>query len=71
MQGLHGREREEVFVRCLEGMFDAIHQPDVQEKAEAFIRELARQVFQAEICRAVTLDKAMRRYVSLLARRLS
>ncbi|KAI0284236.1 FAT domain-containing protein [Russula aff. rugulosa BPL654] len=64
--GLHGREREEVFVRCLEGMFDAIHQPDVQEKAEAFIRELARHVFRAEICRAVTLDKAMRRYVSLL-----
>ena len=47
-------------------MFDAIHQPDVQEKAEAFIRELARHVFQAEISRAVTLDKAMRRYVSLL-----
>ncbi|KAH9999859.1 FAT domain-containing protein [Russula vinacea] len=64
--GLHGREREEVFVRCLEGMFDAIHQPDVQERAEAFIRELARHVFRAEICRAVTLDKAMRRYVSLL-----
>ncbi|KAH9045426.1 hypothetical protein EDB85DRAFT_2130014 [Lactarius pseudohatsudake] len=64
--GLRGREREEVFVRCLEGTFDAIHQPDIQEKAEAFIRELAHYVFGAEIRRAVTLDKAMRRYASLL-----
>ena len=66
MQGLRGREREEVFVRCLEGMFDAIHQSDVQEKAEAFIRDLAHYVFSAEIRRTVTLDKAMRRYASLL-----
>src|SRR5882672_695692 len=47
-------------------MFEAIHQSDVQEKAEAFIRELAHHVFSAEIRRAVTLDKAMRRYASLL-----
>ncbi|KAI9508927.1 FAT domain-containing protein, partial [Russula earlei] len=63
---LHGREREEVFVRSLEGMFEAIHQPDVQDKAETCIRELAHHVFSAEIRRAVTLDKAMRRYASLL-----
>ncbi|KAI0268276.1 hypothetical protein BC834DRAFT_968481 [Gloeopeniophorella convolvens] len=64
--GLRGREREDVFVRCLEGVFDAIHQSDVQEKAESFIRQLAHYVFSAEIRRAVTLDKAMRRYASLL-----
>src|SRR6266404_4153230 len=38
----------------------------MQEKAETFIRELGHYVFGAEIRRAVTLDKAMRRYASLL-----
>jgi transformation/transcription domain-associated protein len=57
-----GRDREEVFVRCLEGVFDAIHIPDLQVQAEKYVRELSRHLFTAEIRSGPTKDAASRRY---------
>ncbi|KAI0068843.1 FAT-domain-containing protein [Artomyces pyxidatus] len=64
--GLRGRDREEVFVRSLEGIFDCVHLPEVREQAETFIRQMARQVFTLEFRRAMSQDMAIRRYPSLL-----
>ncbi len=46
----------------MEGIFDAIHLPELQERAENFITELSRLVFAAEIRRIANKDSAIRRY---------
>ncbi|THH01673.1 hypothetical protein EW026_g1062 [Hermanssonia centrifuga] len=61
-EGVKGPDRAEVFVKCLEGIFDAIHLPELQERAENFITELSRLVFAAEIRRIANKDSAIRRY---------
>jgi transformation/transcription domain-associated protein len=43
---------EEVFIHALEGIFDAIYLPDIQDQAESFIRKLALAVFDVEIRRS-------------------
>lgn len=70
-QGLQGRDREDVFVKGIEGLFDAIHIPDVQERAEAYLRTLSHHVFTLECRRALvktSKDIAVRRYPSHLFR---
>ena len=52
LQGIKGRNVEEFFVGALEGAFDALHIPEVQDKAEAFIRKLAQAVFEEDIRRS-------------------
>jgi transformation/transcription domain-associated protein len=51
-------------VRCLEGIFDAVHIPDLQVQAENYVRELSRYLFTAEIRSGPTKDAAARRYPS-------
>ncbi|KAI0335467.1 atypical/PIKK/TRRAP protein kinase [Cubamyces sp. BRFM 1775] len=63
-EGVKGREREELFVRCLENLYDAIHVPDVQEKAEKTLAELSRFLFTSEVRRNAVKDALTRRYPS-------
>lgn len=42
---------EETFVNALEGLFDAIHVPEIQNEAESYIHRLAQTVFDLEIRR--------------------
>ena len=47
-KGIQGRDRETVFVKGIEGLFDALHISDVQERAEGFLRSFSRHVFTIE-----------------------
>ncbi|KZT26868.1 FAT-domain-containing protein [Neolentinus lepideus HHB14362 ss-1] len=64
--GLHGSIRQEVFTRCLEGAFDAVHIPDVSAQAEEYIRKLSQVIFRAEPRRTYAKDVAGRRWPSPL-----
>ncbi|TFK43492.1 hypothetical protein BDQ12DRAFT_731508 [Crucibulum laeve] len=59
-EGIKGRNAEEVFVSTLEGMFDAIHLPETQIQAEAYIRKLGQTVFESEIRRNLNRDANVR-----------
>jgi transformation/transcription domain-associated protein len=48
LQGVKGRNVEEFFVSALEGTFDALHIPEVQDKAEASYENL-RKLFSKKI----------------------
>ncbi|KAH9951586.1 hypothetical protein B0H21DRAFT_818036 [Amylocystis lapponica] len=48
-EGIRGRDREEVFAKCLHSIFDAVHIPEVQEKADNTIREVSRFICMSEI----------------------
>ncbi|THH28945.1 hypothetical protein EUX98_g5232 [Antrodiella citrinella] len=61
VEGVRGREREEIFVTCLEGIFDAVHVTEFHEKAIKYVRDLCRHVFIMEIRRAASKDDFMRR----------
>ncbi|KAI9063246.1 atypical/PIKK/TRRAP protein kinase [Trametes sanguinea] len=61
-EGVRGREREELFVRCLENLYDALHVPDLQEKAEKALSELSRWLFASEVKRNAGKDAVARRY---------
>lgn len=61
-QGIDGVEQEEVFKRCLEGIFDAIHIPETAATAELFIREVARAVALADFRCVSKYIVARRRY---------
>lgn len=66
---MQGRDREDIFVKGVEGLFDAIHIPDIQERAEAYLRTLSHHVFTLECRRALvktSKDIAVRRYPSHL-----
>ncbi|EJF61235.1 atypical/PIKK/TRRAP protein kinase [Dichomitus squalens LYAD-421 SS1] len=63
-EGVKGREREELFVRCLESMYDALHLSDVQEKAEKTLKEVSRFLFTVEVRRYAVKDDFTRRYPS-------
>ena len=54
VQGIKGRNVEDTFVTVLEGVFDALHLPTIDEKAELFIRKLAHAVFELELHRPPT-----------------
>jgi len=59
-QGINGRNVEETFVSTLEGIFDALHLPEVQEQAEAYARKLAQAIFEEEIRRGQSRDAGAR-----------
>ncbi|KAI0352960.1 atypical/PIKK/TRRAP protein kinase [Trametes cingulata] len=63
-EGVKGREREELFGRCLENLYDALHVPDLQEKAEKTLTELSRFLFASEVKRNAIKDPLTRRYPS-------
>lgn len=64
MQGLHGRDRENIFVQGVEALFDAIHVPEVQDRAQEYLRTLSRHVFTLEARKALAKDTAPRRFPS-------
>ncbi|KAF5390637.1 hypothetical protein D9757_002758 [Collybiopsis confluens] len=66
-QGIKGRNAEELFVSLLESVFDAIHIPDVQDKAEAFIRKFSHAIFDGELKRGPARDSASYRTSAVLA----
>jgi transformation/transcription domain-associated protein len=65
-QGFKGRDAEDVFVKSLEGVFDAVHIPELKDQAEIFARKLSCAVFDAEIRRIQTRDSMLRRSHSAL-----
>ena len=48
-------------MKCLEGVFDAIHIPEFQEKATKYVKELSRHVFMMEIRKTASKEDFMRR----------
>ena len=65
MQDIQGRDQEEVFVRSLEGVFDAIHVSELEDEAQKFARDLSLAVFTKEIGRTASSD-GLRRHPSTL-----
>ncbi|OCH94107.1 atypical/PIKK/TRRAP protein kinase [Obba rivulosa] len=65
-EGVKGRGRETIFVRCLTGMYEALHLPELQEKAEKSLSEICRFILAAEIRRIAAKDPIARRYPSPL-----
>lgn len=63
-KGLQGRDREDIFIKGVEGLFDAIHLPEVQVRAEEYLRILSRHVFTLEARRALAKDAVHRRFPS-------
>jgi transformation/transcription domain-associated protein len=66
LQGIKGRNVEEFFVGTLEGAFDALHIPEVQDKAEAFVRKLVQAVFEEDIRQSHLREVGVRRTPSSL-----
>ncbi|KAF9567316.1 hypothetical protein CPC08DRAFT_17123 [Agrocybe pediades] len=59
-EGITGRSVEETFVSALEGIFDSLHLPEVQERAENYVRQLGKAIFQEEIGRGQTRSAGAR-----------
>ncbi|KAF9057606.1 hypothetical protein BJ165DRAFT_1520972 [Panaeolus papilionaceus] len=59
-EGIQGRNVEETFVSIVEGLFDAIHIPETQEKAEAYIYKLGHSIFETEIARSQAREPGTR-----------
>lgn len=51
---------------AIESLFDAIHIPDVQDRAEEYLRTLSRHIFTLEARRTLAKDASLRRYPSHL-----
>ncbi|KNZ81468.1 Transcription-associated protein 1 [Termitomyces sp. J132] len=50
-QGILGQNLEDVFVQGIEGIFDGLNIPDLQPRAESFIRKVAQYAFEVEVRR--------------------
>ncbi|KII95163.1 hypothetical protein PLICRDRAFT_693420 [Plicaturopsis crispa FD-325 SS-3] len=61
-EGVSGRDREDLFVRSMEGILDSLHYPEVQEQAAEFIRKLSRSVLRIEIQAGKLTDLGVRRH---------
>ena len=48
-------------MRCLEGVFDAVHIPELQTQAEAYVKNLSRHIFTQEIAERPS-DSTARRF---------
>lgn len=46
LQGIKGRNAEDVFIRTLEGIHDAVHISELDAEAKTYIRNLSRSVFE-------------------------
>ncbi|KZT05505.1 atypical/PIKK/TRRAP protein kinase [Laetiporus sulphureus 93-53] len=65
-EGVKSRDQQEVFVRCLEGLYDAIHVPEVQERAEKTFLEISQLVLSSEVRRAASIPAFSRKFPSQL-----
>jgi transformation/transcription domain-associated protein len=65
-QGINGRNVEETFVSTLEGMFDALYLPELQDQAERYIRRLGKAIFEEELRRAHSREVGTRPVPSIL-----
>jgi transformation/transcription domain-associated protein len=61
-QGITSHDREEIFVRALEGLFDAIHLPEIGDRAEESVRKVSQNVFNSEIRGNQSKDVGLRRW---------
>ncbi|KAG6837441.1 hypothetical protein H0H93_009535 [Arthromyces matolae] len=50
-EGISGQLLEDVFIQGMEGIFDGLNLPDLQSRAESFIRRVAQVAFEVEIRR--------------------
>ncbi|KAG6860236.1 hypothetical protein C0995_013842, partial [Termitomyces sp. Mi166 len=50
-EGISGQNLEDVFVQGMEGIFDGLNIPDLQPRAESFIRKVAQNAFEVEVWR--------------------
>lgn len=57
---------EDAFISTLEGLFDAIFIPEVQDQAESFIQKLSQTVFEMEIRRSQMREPGVRASPSAL-----
>ncbi|XP_006460304.1 hypothetical protein AGABI2DRAFT_184795 [Agaricus bisporus var. bisporus H97] len=48
-ENIKGRNGEEIFVRTLGGIYDAVHIPELNTQAKTYIRNLSRSVFEISI----------------------
>ncbi|PPQ93995.1 hypothetical protein CVT25_009843 [Psilocybe cyanescens] len=65
-EGIVGRNVEETFINTLEGIFDALHLPEVEEKAESYVRKLGKAIFEEEIRRGQSREAGTRPIPSVL-----
>ncbi|KAF8165306.1 hypothetical protein B0H34DRAFT_232712 [Crassisporium funariophilum] len=65
-EGIKGRNVEESFVTTLEGAFDALHFPEVQEQAESFVRRFSQAIFEEEFRRNQSREVGIRPTPSIL-----
>ncbi|TFY60353.1 hypothetical protein EVJ58_g5210 [Rhodofomes roseus] len=63
-KGLRGRDSEQVFLTCLEGLHDAVHIEGLKERAEKTLQDVSRCVIFSEVRRNSSKDTALRRYPS-------
>ncbi|KAG8901590.1 hypothetical protein FRB99_005203 [Tulasnella sp. 403] len=61
-EGAQGREREAVFTTAIEGLFNAIQVPDLQQQAIMYLRDLSRHIFIAELLNREPGPANSRRY---------
>jgi transformation/transcription domain-associated protein len=66
LKGVNGRNVEETFVSMLEGIFDSLHLPEVQEQAEPFVRRLGKAIFEEELHRGQSREVGVRPTPSVL-----
>ncbi|PCH41022.1 hypothetical protein WOLCODRAFT_151061 [Wolfiporia cocos MD-104 SS10] len=50
-EGVRGRDREATFTQCVQSLFDAVHLPELAERAEKSLRDVFRYVMTHEINR--------------------
>ncbi|KAG6816156.1 hypothetical protein H0H87_008290 [Tephrocybe sp. NHM501043] len=50
-EGISGQNIEDIFVQGMEGIFDSLNIPDLQNQAETFIRKVAQYAFETEVRR--------------------
>ena len=58
---------EEIFVGTLQGIFDALHMPELQLQAETFVRKLGKAIFEEELRRPPLREGARPTSSSLLS----
>ncbi|KAJ3542518.1 hypothetical protein NMY22_g3491 [Coprinellus aureogranulatus] len=62
LAGLKGKNVEDFFVQAVEGLFDCVHIPTVQNEAEGYIRKLATAIFENELRRNFETNPPKNRY---------
>ncbi|KZT74387.1 FAT-domain-containing protein [Daedalea quercina L-15889] len=63
-EGLSSRDREQVFVSCLESLHDALHMEGLRERANKALQGVSRYIVFTEVRRHSSRDPTLRRYPS-------